>query len=159
MFTLGLLEPIACYSPDNHEGAMCVACVTNNILGNFKIMTKRMIVLNTSGAYESVLLPVGAFTSALVDQRLVITSPIDFGPYGTVVSGDTGRVTFVDQNTGEIEILVDRFIPKMRPWGNAFIIMPFESDAIIATLRHVPFVNKFFDVPSSFTSQGSKACS
>ena len=70
-------------------------------------------------------------------QRIVFSAPIDFGPYGMVVSGDQGRITYNNQETGEVQIMVARHIPKMVDWENTITLMPHDDEALLASLQPV----------------------
>lgn len=93
-----------------------------------------------------VLTPTGGFASAEIEarliggsvlkgQRIVVTDVMDFGPYGLVLVGDTGCVTYVNLVSGEVQITVDRYIPAMRDWENSFTLMPYQTDALLTSLR------------------------
>lgn len=97
-------------------------------------MTRQAIVMTQDGGLASAEIAKAGGVSVSKGQRLRATAPLDFGPYGVVPSGSTGRVTYVNGETGETQVTLDRREPLMDGWHNTFSLMPYETDDILSGL-------------------------
>lgn len=126
-------------------------------------MTRRALQLTLVGGLTSVLIPRLETSNVSLGERFRVIAEIDFRPYAIVPEGSTGSVVHVCDESGEVEIALDQIVPGLRAWGNAFSLVPFETEAAIAALEHLPVVKLISGcnslVPVAYSSQETRLCS
>jgi hypothetical protein len=62
-------------------------------------------------------------------------------PWGIVPAGSKGHVSFVDELTGSIDILIEGTLPALYHWQDTLVLVPWETDdlasILVAHLRHL----------------------
>ncbi len=108
------------------------------------------IVMTAGGVLLSDLVDALAAPSVYEGLRVQISANLDLLPYAVVLCGATGSVVFVDQDSGEVEILLDVPVPGLAAWGNSFSLLPFETEAALAAVRCMPSVKISSRVPVQY---------
>jgi hypothetical protein len=81
----------------------------------------------TNGFLESVL---GDGAGGVeVGLRLRANEWLDFSPHTVVAPGETGTVDYVDEETGLVEVKLDKLHRGLNEWDNHLWLVPFETEA------------------------------
>lgn len=56
---------------------------------------------------------------------------------GVIAAGSKGFVDYIDPENGTVEVLMEGIQPAVLAWGNILILVPFDTDDLLACLRVV----------------------
>jgi hypothetical protein len=95
---------------------------------------KRAIVANADGRFISALVPKASAPSIYEGTRVRVLRELNLQPYANVPPGITGTITYVNAETGVVEVTLDQVVDGLHQWHNCLLLTAFETDDILEGL-------------------------
>jgi len=92
---------------------------------------KRAIIINADGQFISAVVPKATAPALHVGDRIRVLEKLDLRPYATVAPGNEATVSYVNYDTGVVELELETYHDGLREWRNCILLTPFETDDLL----------------------------